>query len=144
MEFATLAAFLIVVTVLCLGERGIRVRLARRSGETGPNRQRPEYALATTVKLLCRRHSHRDSGRRISGWFDQLGPGLLIIAALLALATVPFGRDLQLLPSSAGVLVALAALAVAVFAYQLAGETATEDTHLGALEAARRSIVVLA
>lgn len=132
MGFATLAAFLIVMTVLCLGERGIRVYLARRNGETGPNRQRPEYPLATAVKLLSRRRSHR----------YQPAPGLLIFAALLALATVPFGRDLQLLPSSAGVLVTLAALAVAVFAYQLAGETAAEDTHLAALAAAGRSMIL--
>ena len=104
MEFATLAAFLVVATALCLGDRGIRAHLARRGGEAGPNPQRPTYALATAIKLLGRRPDRGPFRHGAPEFLEFLVGGLPVLAPLLALATVPFGRDLQVIRSSAGVL----------------------------------------
>ena len=140
MEFATLAAFLVVAAGLCLGDRGIRAHLAQRGGEAGPNPQRPQYALATAIKLLGRRPDRGPFRQRAP---DLFFGGMPVLAPLLALATVPFGRDLQVIQSSAGALVSLAALGLAALGYQMAahGTTATPRPYGSA--AARRSIVLL-
>ncbi len=118
MEFASLAAFLVVVLTLCLGERRIRVHLARRSGQPGPHRQRPSYALASMVKLLAKRPARAP---REGGPVRRLASVLAFAAPLIALAALPVGRGLQLLPSNVGMLVVLISLAFAVFGRKLAG-----------------------
>lgn len=143
MEFATLAAFLVVATALCLGDRGIRAHLARRGGEAGPNPQRPTYALVTAIKLLGRRPDRGPFRHGAPEFLELLVGGLPVLAPLLALATVPFGRDLQVIRSSAGVLVSLAALGLAAFGHQMAAHGTTAAPPPYGSAAARRSIVLL-
>lgn len=151
MEFATLAVFLLVVTALCVGERRVRAHLARRRGRgfrrgRSPGLASPAYEIARAMNLLSRRSgSHRDQTGGGAVRIHQLGRWLTVIGPLLALATIPFGRDCLLVPSTSGALVALMALASTLFGDQLAGEAASGAAGESlVLEGARRGALILA